>query len=305
MLKLSDLPAAELNKLIADFEKDLKNLPVREQRLIGVGVLSYKGYPIEEVQAEYNRRKAPASLEKLTEEVANIEVPINLKGLSEEDKKQLIASASEIGIRVKEAALAEFARSGDIAIMQASSPAVENLKEAMKEAAPRVFQPMRPFSISSEPVSSAVFERRSISISGETEIVDPEKVFNDPGREYGVAEAITAIEQIKAPLLLLRVPAGVPDSKANEYVEHLKEFWEEHRIKTPVLVMPDCLRMLGCITFDFSIAIKLLKLGYKLQRTGWDGYIYMDNSIIYHSNDCKEWKSTQKAILASNWRIYR
>jgi hypothetical protein len=111
------------------------------------------------------------------------------------------------------------------------------------------------------------------------------------------------IEPMKADVYVLKIDEGIRIDHLHDINEGFKRIWEEHKIKAPLVIMPSIGTLNGYNLFDFNTALKLLKAGCKVQRTDWDGYLYMLDGVIYHSSDIREWKPTQKAVLACNWRI--
>lgn len=161
------------------------------------------------------------------------------------------------------------------------------VKEAMRNAPP---MPLMPGGITL-PGSSPVLRY-------------PEEVFKADGKALDIGDILYALKHVKSKMFVLNLPLGMPDNLREQRLDTLKDFWRTYDIKTPVLILPDRVTLLGCEEFGFSIAIRVLEQGFKVQRRGWDGYLYMEKGVIYHSNDKKEWKPTQKALLAYNWLLY-
>lgn len=74
----------------------------------------------------------------------------------------------------------------------------------------------------------------------------------------------------------------------------------------PLLLIPHTmqLRSISKGTFNFSIALMLLDLGYCIAREKWtEGYIFKEGGIIKQSHSSKEWIPTQGALRAVDWKI--
>jgi hypothetical protein len=54
--------------------------------------------------------------------------------------------------------------------------------------------------------------------------------------------------------------------------------------------------------FDFTAALWLLKLGYKVKRSGWLGYIYIHDGNIYHNSS---YTLTHEDLLGTDWELVK
>lgn len=117
-------------------------------------------------------------------------------------------------------------------------------------------------------------------------------------------ESILArLEAVKGDIYVLYMDKPLPLSARERARELFNRLHEEGKLTKPVIALDTDLRLEGLKLFSFDIALRLLKDGHKVQRVGWQGYLYMENGIIKHSVNNREYRPTQKAILASNWRI--
>lgn len=115
-------------------------------------------------------------------------------------------------------------------------------------------------------------------------------------------ELVATLKPMTADVMILEIQ---PIKYSDYDYKRLKAVFDQvtRLAPMPVVAVPNGVEIIGLHDFDFTIALKLLQSGKRVQREGWDGYLYMYDGVIYHSSDNKEWKPTQKAILSKNWRI--
>jgi len=115
------------------------------------------------------------------------------------------------------------------------------------------------------------------------------------------------IKAEKADLYTLTVDNSVSDHKVSQIAEQLSNLFSAKDITAPLVVVRDTTRLAGQEYFEFSVALLLLQAGYRVQRENWDGYLFMMDNVIYHSNDKpgKAWVPTNKALCALNWKVVR
>lgn len=183
---------------------------------------------------------------------------------------------------------------------------VQSIKKALIQSPPSQVTPLDiNYKFTEADKDVFISKQPQDGVHGDMLINNPEPVFNDPGKALGVFEVIRMLKTVEADVFILNIPPGLHDSTRAHIEEKLNHIWEIYDIRTPILMLPDYARLVGCKNFSFHEALELLKAGFKVQRSKWgSGYLYMTDSIIYHSNDNKEWKPTQKHILATNWQLF-